>query len=131
MRTSGLLRAAASAAILAFGTIPVAAGATSAQPQTLQLQTALTELYGSPFPYTGTLRLTIYPNGIVHGYYMPTDGSWQNVTGGITGNRIWLDLGPLNGADVQITGVIMGSHITGSALVGMTQYRFEAGPLTG
>jgi hypothetical protein len=42
----------------------------------------------------GTMRLTIYPSGIIAGTYLPQDGSPFSVSGGLDANgKVWLLLG--------------------------------------
>ena len=41
----------------------------------------------------GTLTLTFNANRIISGTYRPDYGSFATVTGGLTGNTFWLDLG--------------------------------------
>ena len=94
--TSKMVRVAASAALLAAALVlPLASRAattSTAPPQTYTLQTHLTQQYHAG-EYAGTMKLTVYPNGIVQGNYLPSDGGTRIVTGGITGNNIWLDIG--------------------------------------
>lgn len=92
--------------------------------------TALTELYGSPSPYSGTLDLRIDADGIVNGYYHPEDpASFVQVTGGRDGNRIWLDIGQKG--EIHVSGTIVNGTITGQAVYSDDQsglYAFKATP---
>jgi hypothetical protein len=49
--------------------------------------------------YDGRLRLAVYPDGIVSGTYMNTEGQISEVTGGATGEKIWFTIG--NGPRIQ------------------------------
>lgn len=91
--------------------------------------TALTELYGSPAPYTGTLKLTVSAGGIVHGYYFPTDSSALliPVTGGKTGDSIWFDIG--DDGMYRVQGRVHDGTIVGTAFTrDNQQYTFVANP---
>lgn len=74
----------------------------------------MTELYGSPAPFSGTLDLKVNPGGIVSGYYFEADGAmYVPVVGGLTGDRIWLDIGRSGSmhveGQVEPRGVITGT----------------------
>jgi hypothetical protein len=95
--TKMIRTAAATAGILAAFALPVASSAattTNAAPQHYDVQTQITDRY-HPGAYEGRLVLTIYPSGIVQGTYRPADGGFSDVTGGITGKEIWLDIGSM------------------------------------
>lgn len=78
-------------------------------------RTALTELYGSPYPVTGSLELTDNGSGILHGYYRPDDnGSLIPVTGGRDGAHVWMDFG--EAGRIKVDGRFDGTQIVGSAL---------------
>lgn len=66
-------------------------------------------------PWTGTLQLTINPDGIIQGYYHPAgdETAFIPVTGGRNNDRIWLDIG--NRGRLHIEGTLHNGVITGSA----------------
>ena len=64
----------------------------------------------------GVLRIAISHDGIVSGYYRPIDGDFTDVTGGVVGERIWLDLGR-DGAR-HLVGTYDGTTIRAGALGG-------------
>ncbi len=71
--------------------------AASAQPAMMYYKTAITEVYGSPYPLTGRLDIQIFPDGTLHGYYHTTYYKlYVPVIGGRDGNYIWFDIGPSN-----------------------------------
>jgi hypothetical protein len=74
----------------------------------------------------GQLRIRVSPGGIVQGIYRPVDGGIQSVTGGITGNKIWLDLA--DGGALHVTGTLKDGKIVGGALISERDYRFTATP---
>jgi hypothetical protein len=75
--------------------------------------------------YDGRLALTIYPNGIVQGNYFPSDGGVRNVTGGLTGTSIWLDIGWLG--QLHLTGTFKNGVLeTVAAIPGPDTYTFES-----
>jgi hypothetical protein len=43
--------------------------------------------------YDGRMRLRISPDGIVSGTFMDTQGGITDVTGGLDGTKIWLQIG--------------------------------------
>jgi len=70
--------------------------AASAQAATeLHFTTAITEVYGSQYPLTGSLDLQIFPAGNLRGYYHTSYYKLNiPVAGGRDGNYIWFDIGP-------------------------------------
>ncbi|HEY9181115.1 MAG TPA: hypothetical protein VIO32_10375 [Candidatus Baltobacteraceae bacterium] len=94
--------------------LPAATPAVAASDPT-QYATALTAIYGSPSPYTGTLKLTISDAGIVRGYYFSSDGSaaFVPVTGGQRGDTIWFDIG--NNGMYHVDGRVRDGSIVGTA----------------
>jgi hypothetical protein len=115
---------AATLGLLALAAVP-AISAT----QPTAYATALTELYGSPAPYTGEMRLTVSSDGTIHGYYFPSDGasSFIPVTGGRTGNSIWFDIG--DGGMYRVQGRVHDGTIVGTAFTpNNQQYTFVANP---
>lgn len=119
-----ILSLAASAALLAA---PASALAVTAS--TTHYATAMTELYGSNVPYTGSLELEIASNGSIHGYYFPADYSsmFVPVVGGKSGNSIWFDIGSSDLTRVEgrlQNGVIVGTAFTKAN----NQYTFVAKP---
>jgi hypothetical protein len=97
--------------------------------QPTQYDTALTAIYGSVAPYTGTLKLTVSAGGIVRGYYFPSDGTalFIPVTGGQTGQSIWFDIG--NDSMYHVNARVRDGAIVGTALTpDNQQYTFVAKP---
>jgi hypothetical protein len=127
MSMKNLIQAAAACAAfltLAAPAVSVAATAVTTQHYT----TSITELYGSPAPYSGKLDLRVDPSGIVSGYYFPDDGAlYVPVVGGQSGDRIWLDIG--RSGNMHVEGRVQ-SHgvIEGTAFDRAGQFRFEAKP---
>lgn len=114
---------------MAFGLLSLACAPAMSATQPTQYDTALTAMYGSPSPYTGTLKLTISDAGIVHGYYFSSDGSatFVPVTGGRRGESIWFDIG--NGDMYHVDGRFHDGAIVGTAFAGNNeQYTFVANP---
>jgi hypothetical protein len=78
-------------------------------------------------PWTGQLQITINPDGIIQGYYRPADNNaFIPVTGGKTGDGVWLDIGRTGG--LHVNGVLQNGVITGGAVDQRTQqtYKFSA-----
>jgi hypothetical protein len=132
MGMKNLIQAAACAALLTLVAPAVSVAATAQTTTTQHYTTSLTELYGSPAPYSGKLDLRVNPSGIVSGYYFPDDGAlYVPVVGGQTGDRIWLDIGRSGNMHVegrvQAQGVIVGTAFD----KGNGQFSFVAQPQSG
>ena len=57
--------------------------------------TAITTVYGSPYPIAGKLDIQITQEGILRGYYHNAyQKAFIQVVGGRDGNYIWFDIGP-------------------------------------
>ena len=92
-----------------------------------QYATALTAVYGSAAPYTGTLKLTISEAGIVRGYYFSSDGSimFVPVNGGKRGDSSWFDIG--NNGMYHVDGRLRDGSIVGTAFAANNeQFTFVA-----
>lgn len=123
-----LFQAAAACVGLLTLAVP-AAGVAATASTTHNYSTSMTALYGSPAPYTGSLQLTVTPEGIVRGYYFPADMSsmYVPVVGGETGDRIWFDIG--NNGSVHIDGRVKDGVIVGTAFDRANgQFSFVANP---
>lgn len=93
MHHTTLRAAAVAAAISTALVLPVASqAAASKQAEHYQLTTIITQQYQAG-EVDGTLSMTVYPSGIVQGFYRPLDGNFRTVTGGVDGRNIWLDIG--------------------------------------
>jgi hypothetical protein len=94
------LRCAAWLAVLTMGamTVPALADAPAeASAAALHYETAITAVYGSPYPIAGKLDISITSDGIVKGYYHNAyQKAFIQVVGGRDGNYIWFDIGPSN-----------------------------------
>lgn len=113
----------------ALGLLLLAGAPALCAPQPTRYATALTAVYGSPAPYTGMLKLTISQDGIVQGYYSPSDGSalFIPVTGGKSGDSIWFDIG--NRDTYHVDGRLHHGKIVGTAFArDNRQYTFVANP---
>ena len=62
--------------------------------------------------YTGSLELTISESGMVRGWYRPTDGSIEAVTGGVSNGNMWFSIG--TAGSMRFTGSLEGNTIVGS-----------------
>lgn len=68
-------------------------------------ETAITPVYGNPYPIAGKLDIQITPAGILRGYYHNAyQKAFIQVVGGRDGNYIWFDIGPLT-SDIGIPGI--------------------------
>lgn len=113
----------------ALGLLALAGAPAVSSTEPTAYATALTAVYGSAAPFTGTLKLTISDGGIVRGYYFSSDGSvmFVPVTGGKTGDSIWFDIG--NTLMYHVDGRVHDGTIVGTAFAGNNeQYTFVADP---
>jgi hypothetical protein len=88
--------AAAMAAALAAFVVTPAAASTPVTSMNASYTTALTQVAPVSIPgeFDGRLKLTVSPDGIVSGYYIPTDeGSIVPVVGGVQNGKYWMDIG--------------------------------------
>jgi hypothetical protein len=76
----------------------------------------------------GTMRITVYPSGIIAGTYLPQDGSPFTVSGGLDANgKVWLLLG-----QTIVTGAWQpdGAIVAYSAGPSFQDLKFTATPAT-
>lgn len=127
--TKILRGAAAAGAFLAALTLPLASSAAvTSSPQSYVFQTRLIESF-HPGEYDGTMRVTVYPDGIVSGTFQDSDGGVRNVTGGLNGTSIWLDIGANH--SLHLYGTFKNGTISATAnLPGPDSYTFIATPET-
>lgn len=105
-------RSIAVSALMALVFCTAAVFAASAQDQTEHYNIAIFNALTHDYPVTGTMDITYHADGIVRGYYHPAGlPSFVPITGGRTGDSIWLTIGTqgrwtLNGHfhDGKITG---------------------------
>jgi len=118
---------------LTFLTSAVPAAVTAAQePAVTHYATAMTELYGSAVPYSGSLDLRVDADGIINGYYFPADYSsmFVPVVGGRNGDEVWFDIGSTQ--LTHVNGRLQNGTIVGTAFSGAnTQFTFVAKPSAG
>jgi len=108
--------------ILLATALPLAASAATtsqAPPQTFNLATRYYDTSRAG-EIDGTMKITVYASGIVNGSYQLADGGRSNdVTGGMQGKNIWLDIG----------GIRHSLHLTGTFQDGVLQaVSSEEGP---
>jgi hypothetical protein len=107
-----ILRAGCLAYLLvALVTVPLRVGATSAD-SSYQLRTRIVEQTPSVGEYDGSLQLHVSPSGIVTGYYRAdADARFVAVTGGITGDRFWIDIGAFSTRPLHFSGTFRDGRI--------------------
>lgn len=132
MRFLGPLALAAGIAAGALAPLAVrAATARPPQPETITYDAGLQGSFTHPMvgeALAGRMRLTINPDGIIQGNYIPDDGTTFPVAGGLeTSGRVWLTLGR-----TTINGQLMGNgEIVGSSFANgpLDALKFVAQPL--
>jgi len=109
--------ALALAALIGIG-IPGAASAATQATGSYSFRTALTNADGRRAgAYEGVLTIEIASSGTVQGIYREEDtGRIIDVTGGLTGTRLWLDLGNRHVDGTLVDGKIDGYTPIGTAV---------------
>lgn len=81
---------------VALVVIPARTPAQQSQPTMQYFETAITGVYGSPYPIAGRLKIEVFPGGHLRGYYHTAYDRRYNiqVAGGRDGDYIWFDIGP-------------------------------------
>jgi hypothetical protein len=130
-----MLRTLAAAAALTLGSFALASGGAPASaatnlpplPARVTYSTALEPVYFGSGEYAGTLNLNIGKDGVLSGYFRYDDvGTLRQVTGGLEGDHVWLDLGP---DGPHIIGTFTDGKIVGyTTYEGHQPYRFTATP---
>lgn len=84
--------------------IPLAANAESAV-RTYAIATRIVEQAPSVGEFAGSLSLRVSADGIVSGYYRPEgNGRFISVTGGVSGTRLWLEIGAFAARPTRFSG---------------------------
>jgi hypothetical protein len=65
--------------------------------------------------YDGRLRLRVSADGIVNGTFMTTEGALSNVTGGLNGAKIWLQLGDRTPLERTFQGTFIDGKLSATA----------------
>ncbi len=142
---------AAAAALAVCASLPLAAVADTGTPPSVVSPVALaasgpvhlkydTTLDAQPYGgsagvFVGTLEITLYPSGVIQGYYRPNNERFVTVSGGFDQkNNVWLDFGFENRP--HIDGTFTNTGIVGITRLGFfdpinhfdDQYRFTAVP---
>jgi hypothetical protein len=106
--TSGALAATILATQLATSSGVSAASAE----RSYQLETRIVEAAPSVGEYDGSLQLHVSSQGIVSGFYRPDDNPrFVPVTGGVTGDRFWLDIGIFGSHPARFSGTFLNGRI--------------------
>jgi hypothetical protein len=126
--STNFIRSAAFVLAATLAGVPAISQAVTTQPTASVHHTYTTSLQpqiGLDAPWTGTLKLTLNPDGIIQGYYYPGDDqvAFIPVTGGRNGDRVWLDIGTTG--RLHIEGIIKNGSIAGTALDERTSQPFK------
>lgn len=80
-------------------------------------ETSLTEtgVLAAPGPYLGSLLISVTPEGLVNGWYRPSDGQFIPVTGNLKAGTAWLYIGERGDltitAQIQKDGTLVGTAL--------------------
>lgn len=123
-----IFRSAGLVAALAMAGVPVVTQAATTQthsPTNLTYQTSMETLPGPSAPWTGSLHLTIDPDGIIRGWYHPADdmAAFIPVNGGLQGDRVWLDIG--RQGNLHVSGTMKDREITGGGIDAQNNQMFS------
>ena len=85
----------------------------------------------SPGEYDGRMRIRISPDGIVQGTYLATDGQLSNVTGGLHGTKIWLQIGDRTPIERTFSGTLVDGKLLATAMGrGLHSWTLQGSPTT-
>ena len=107
---------------------PAISQAATTQPATAlhsTYQTTLEPISGLGAPWLGSLQIAFNPDGIIQGYYRPADDTiaFIPVTGGRSGNNVWLDIG--RDGRLHVQGQLKNGTITGTAFDEATNQGYD------
>jgi len=103
--------ACATTALAALLATPFIADAAAAE-RSYELQTRMVEQAPGVGEYDGALQLRVSPDGIVSGYYRPdANPRFIPVSGGIAGDRFWIELGNFGGHSLRFSGTFKNGTI--------------------
>jgi hypothetical protein len=127
--TTNFIRSAAFVLAAALAGAPAISQAVTTQPTAPvkhTYDTSLAPQLGLGAPWTGTLKLTLNPDGIIQGYYYPAgdEVAFIPVTGGRNGDQVWLDIGQRGRLHIEGT-IRNGGTIAGTALDERTNTPFN------
>lgn len=132
------LTAAAVVLAVAFLTKPMLASAAANGPTSYETSLTQTGILAAPGPYLGSLQISVTPEGLVNGWYRPSDRQFIPVTGNVKDGKMWLYVGQRGdltiSAQVQKDGSLVGTALeqtrgldTNSMAAPVT-YDFSASP---
>jgi hypothetical protein len=75
--------------------------------------------------YDGRLRIRITPDGILNGSFMDTEGHISDVTGGLDGTKVWIDLGHASPGQHYFNGTLIDGKLEAGATRGMHTWKLE------
>ena len=112
-------RARAAFGAIAFAAVlsPAGSWAATATTTSYDLMTRQTDIVTGG-EYDGRLRLRVSPEGIVAGSFVTTEGRISQVSGGIEGSNIWIDL---HAGSPGTAGVFSGTLVDGKLLATRTR----------
>jgi len=136
LRSLRLLGATASLVGLGTFAVPGAAGAAVAgapsnatlSAGTHDFTTTLSPLWVGGGSYVGVLELRVANDGSISGFFRNNDvGEFHQITGGVRGSDVWLDLGTIAGGR-PFNGTYRDGQIHGGIYAGGQPYEFLAAP---
>ena len=109
--------------------LPAVARADSAQ-RAYDFETRQTDEL-SAGEYDGRLRMRIGSDGIVSGTFTNTEGQFSSIIGGVTGTKIWIDIGNASPTSEHLfNGTFTGDKLLATAPHGLHVWTLEGSPRT-
>jgi hypothetical protein len=107
---------------------PAATSSATSEPARFAMQTSYYDTR-TPGAFLGRMTLNVYPSGIVNGYYFPDGGLVRNVTGGLDGDKIWLNIGGVD--SLRLNGTLKDGVLKTTAFIpGPDTWLFESSNTT-
>lgn len=99
--------------MLAFAVPAFAYAAAMQTDKTVVYSTDIQPISGFSVPLAGRLEIRTSKDGIITGFYRPADNNnFVPVTGGVIGDRVWIDIG--HGGATRVDGRLQDGTIVGT-----------------
>jgi hypothetical protein len=107
---------------------PATTSSASSEPTRFAMQTSYYDTR-TPGAFLGRMTLNVYPSGIVNGFYFPDNGQVRDVTGGLNGDKVWLNIGGVD--SLRLNGTLKDGVLKTTAFIpGPDTWLFESSNTT-